>query len=313
MDTLVLHSNEPVNNPNLRGLNEIRFKVKKRGDGSGFLKVGAIRDEAVTGAVKMKVINGSGHFTSTTGGTNYGAEVTYGGNVWYRFYLDSAEAEISFTNFMIYGTELGSNNTPFVLSSDYGDNSPELVLNLNELKNTSISQIRTYSTAKVNGDIKSLVNTGITKIGILYASSYDNSEFAFTLEELIAVPTLTKIEATHAKFNGGNIYELLKAKSSLDMVIGSSLTDGTIRCDYVNGMTIPECAISRIGMTGNAATPLDDVISFLNLLIDGVNANKISVSGTISVPATSAVATNETVVALKNTLTGLGVTITVGS
>lgn len=313
METLVLHSNETVNNSNLRGLNEIRFKVKKRGDGSGFLKVGAIREESVVGAaVKMKVINGSGHFTSTTGGTNYGSEVTYGGKTWYRFYLDSSEAEISFTNFMMYGTELGSNNTPFVLSSDYGADSPELVLDLDELKNTSISQISTYSTAKVKGDIKSLVNTGITKIKIQYASPYENDLFAFTLEDMIAVSTLTYLSAQYSVFNGGDIYALLTAKSSLYLSIGFSSGVGHIRCNYVSGMTIPECAIDTIGIAGNAATPLEDVISFLNLLIDGINANKISVSGSISIPATQSVATNETVVALKNTLTGLGVTITVG-
>lgn len=337
---LVTKLKSVVDNDNLRRLNEIRFVATAQGTGTNPVKL-TYSNLGATGEVEYEVISGNAYFMNATSTVNYGTYVKSSNDI--VLYVTSGQAEISIKNFNLVATKLGygTNDNYLYPYKLYNDNAPICIFNTDEFtKNlhTQLTAIGTYMTGDV-ASLNNLVNLTSLKVNkadgvrvwgklsdlspivglntLIFGNPNPTEglgfeEFEWSFNDL-ASSNIENIAVNSTHCLGGDLYPLLSSKANLNLVATRTDPQGRpqITCSYTSGQTIPTISIGNINLYLTGKIDKTNVLNFMNLLKDGANASKISVSGQIMVSSTAA--SDSDVVALKTELAGLGITFTLYS
>lgn len=350
MEALVLKCKEIVNNPNLRGLDELRLKIHRNQNGDGGIIISNIHDG---GSVlpEWKIISGNGYFTNGSWTANYGTELKGDSAIdTARLMVTSDIVVVSITNFAKCCNKLGSGistDTVFINGKSpypYGE------IELSELKgHATIGSINAMTSTIISGDLKNL--KGLTSLTTVNGNNSNNDnavvgnikylpdsitrlnvikENTNTLKANSVVWSLatltTKANLNYVVLNlmetdgGGDLYSFLKSKTGdlyADLSRGNRTGNKpTITCSYASGNTLPVVNIQKLNLFQTGAMDKTNVIKFLNLLKDGLTAsNKITMeaSTVVSIACASGVASDSDVTTLKATVDALlpsGATLT---
>ena len=330
MKTLVLKCAESVNNDNLRGMNELRVKLFKGTDASARGFFGAVRDSGEA-ELEYKIVKGNANLYSTGSsqtakqalkvtGTNNAPFVT----------VSSDAAEVSITNLALIADYLGKDSSnQFYYGTSGG---PIALIDLGELTQLgSLSSVyaatrcqcygqlscledvedilvfgSSYDGYNLKGDVKSL--TSATSIHI-NADSANQPYCTFNYDDLATLNNCSSFYLKNFTSTGGDIYNLLKAKSQLSLelslVVGEPFT-----CSYTSGDTIPTIDISKLSIsTYYAYSTVANTAALLTLLKDGKNANKITLPSSIRIMVAPADRSDATLTGLASDLAALGCTV----
>ena len=124
-------------------------------------------------------------------------------------------------------------------------------------------------------------------------------------------------------FKGGDIYSLLSSKSNVNIKLqrtnpityAETGTYPAVTCNYISGTSeVPTFTLTQARFDCGEMT-ITNLKNALHLFIDGINSNKITLSGTpsISFKKNSATSLDTEANTLKTTLEGLGVTVDISN
>lgn len=330
MKTLVLKCAESVNNDNLRGMNELRVKLFKGTDASARGYFGAVRDSGEA-ELEYKIVKGSANLYSISSSqvAKQALKVTGTGNAPYVT-VSSDAAEVSITNLALIADYLGKDSSNQLYYGISG--APIALIDLGELTQLgSLSSVYALNTCQWYGQLSCLGD--VENIHII-GSSYDGYNLKGDVKSLTSATSIyiddTSENAHYCTFNyddlatlnncssfylrkftstGGDIYNLLKAKSQLSLesvlVVGEPFT-----CSYTSGDTIPTIDISKLIISTYYAYPtVANTAALLTLLKDGKNANKITLPSSIRIMVAPADRSNATLTGLASDLAALGCTV----
>lgn len=281
---LVLKLEESVNDSNLRYLNELRFKIFPQGDMSEGMGIGRISKSTVD--VEIEFISGDGYFMDRDDVTNLGRKTTYsnnrnGSNI--KIYC-TEECEISIKNYDIVGDTLGVVLiSPFCVSTE---NSPIGILDIKELKYKY--WIKEISNS-LNGNIKELSNlNSLEKIELRSSSTIQPYSFNDLADIKDANPALTDFRMRLLPNILGDVYNyFIRSEKIVHEDIGrSGDSNRNISCSYISGISeIPQLELGYFYIYDTGGFENNDILSFLNMLKDGINGGKITLLDNLEIAA----------------------------
>ena len=331
MKTIVLKCTESVNNDNLRGMNELRVKLFKGTDASVRGYFGAVRDSGKA-ELEYKIVKGNAnlYLSDSTQNAKQALKVTGTNNIPYVT-VSSDTAEVSITNLALIADYLGKDPSNQLYYGESG--APIALIDLGELSQLgSLSSIyaktnrcqwygqlsclegvediyivgSSYDGYNLKGDVKSL--TSATSINI--DAQFANKPYCtFNYDDLATLDNCSSFYLRNFTSTGGDIYNLLKAKSQLSLelllMVGEPFT-----CSYTSGDTIPTIDISKLIISTYSAYPtVANTAALLTLLKDGKNANKITLPSSIRIVVAPDDRSNATLTGLASDLAALGCTV----
>lgn len=282
---LILKLEESVNDSNLRYLNELRFKIFPQGDMSEGMGIGRISESTVD--VEIEFISGDGYFMDRTDMTNLGRKTTYsndGNKANLKIYC-TEECEISIKNYDIVGDLLGLVGIiPFFISTE---NSPIGVIDMKELKYKY--WIKNISGAWLKGNIKELSNLNslekITMVPLDQIQPYSLNDIADIKD---ANPALDHIYLRTLPNILGDVYNYFIRSEKIvnENFSNSKNLDRNISCSYISGVSeIPQLEIGTFQTFNGGDFENNDILSFLNMLKDGINSGKITLLDNLKIDA----------------------------
>ena len=341
---LVTNLKSIVDNANLHHFNKLYLKASNTGTGESKVRLYAAAlaegqshyySEGVN--VHYKVISGNAEFYQSSIQTrSLGTDTTQNGPVIVQL-PTAGEAIISIENFdevcdRISKETFASNSTKFSadlneaarknlvilqLDSVYNNNNIELLKNCSNLSSLRIP-------AAAIGRLSSL--TSLNHLEIITLGYYNNrctKDFVYSLKDLEDMAALTTVSIQGGLFKGGDIYSLLNSKSKVNIELDrtNSITyaetgiSPAVTCNYISGTSeVPTFMLTKANFLCGEMT-LDNLKNAFRLFIDGINSNKITLSGTpsISLKKSSSYDLDTEANTLKTTLEGLGVTISLSN
>lgn len=282
---LILKLEESVNDSNLRYLNELRFKIFPQGDMSEGMGIGRISESTVD--VEIEFISGDGYFMDRTDMTNLGRKTTYsndGNKANLKIYC-TEECEISIKNYDIVGDLLGLVNiVSFFISTE---NSPIGVIDMKELKYKY--WIKNISGAWLKGNIKELSNlNSLEEIKITPPAQIQPYSLNDIADIKDANPALTHINLEYLPNILGDVYNYFIRSEKIvnEDFRRSTNLDRNISCSYISGVSeIPQLEIGIFHTFRAGDFENNDILSFLNMLKDGINSGKITLLDNLVISA----------------------------
>lgn len=343
MKTLVLKCQESVNNSNLRTMNELRVKCISQGTGENRINIKpAQSDGTYPDTVEYRILSGTGALTNSTGveqGTSYDAK-NHAGVV-----VPSGECVVQIKNFDLVTDVLGYEGGDFV-SSPSSSNYPKVVVNSKDLKNkTFLKKINLGNSNFINMECDDIADFGgMTQLTYLKAIAPTSGGYAgrlsalsnlkslehlelsaynalanitYSLDDIIAMTSLTSMKQHGGHFEGGDIYALLKSKSSVNFEFNRMLSKTqNVTCSYVSGTSaIPEFDFTSLilASAGSAGVKVVDVPtakSIFTIFKDGITSNKITVNTGANIKIGLIGTADTELNTLKDELTSAGITVT---
>lgn len=341
MKTLVVKCQESVDNANLRTMNELRVKCISQGTGENRVYIKpAQSDGTYPNIVEYRILSGTGALTNI-GGVEQGT--SYDANNFAGVVVPIGECVVQIKNFDLVTDVLGYEGTAFN-SSPNASNYPKVVVNSKDLKNkTFLKQINlsngtiecddiadfsgmtqlTYmkAVAPVEGTYAGKLSTlsNLKNLEYLELSAYDRyANITYSLDDIIAMTSLTSFKQHGGYFEGGDVYALLKSKSSVNFEFNRMLSKTqNVTCSYVSGTSaIPEFDFTLLTLDSSSVEAGVEVVdvptakSILTLFKDGVAANKITVNTGAAIKIGLIGTADTELNTLKDELTSAGITVT---
>lgn len=345
MKTLVLKAQEVVADDNLRGMNELRMKCISTGTGAGRTNIKPFQsDGTYKGSIQYRVLSGGGTLTDVSGvnkGIEYNVQNLAG------VIVPSGESIIQIKNFDLMTDVIGYNGGVFA-STPTGNN-PDVIINTKDLKyKTFLKQInlasdinasqycfidgedigdfanlteltylkaRLYTHKSMGGKLSSLNN--LKKLAYLHMANHNHcyaDNFVYCIDDLIAMTALVDCEINGGTFTGGDIYGLLKNKSSVNFILSrAAQKTQDITCSYISGTSsIPTFTFTKLSLFDSGSikvVTLNAAKAILTLFKDGITANKITLASGASIYFGMTESADSELTALAAEVTALGVDV----